>query len=131
MIPNYYEATYVVPTYNSPCSIVERAAFVFSPVWHAIAINNQNNLLSIFLMAIAAILDSQHRGCAMEAVLHLYILYDIVCVVQYTGFCIVCHLHCTCGNDVEGVNGNHSTVTPALQLSLLIMVVIPAQVLTS
>jgi hypothetical protein len=45
---------------NSPCSIVERAAFANSPAWHAIAINNMNNLLSIFLMAKAAILDSQH-----------------------------------------------------------------------
>jgi hypothetical protein len=39
-LPNYYKGTYVVPTYNSPRSIVERAAFALSPAWHAIAINN-------------------------------------------------------------------------------------------
>jgi hypothetical protein len=39
-IPDYYKGTYIVPTYNSPRSIVERAAFAFSPAWHAIAINN-------------------------------------------------------------------------------------------
>jgi hypothetical protein len=40
MIPDYYEGSYLVSIYNSPCSIVERAAFAFSPAWHAIAINN-------------------------------------------------------------------------------------------
>ncbi len=39
-IPDYYKGTYVVPTYISPRSIVERAAFAFSPAWHDIAINN-------------------------------------------------------------------------------------------
>jgi hypothetical protein len=38
-IPNYYETPYVVPTYVSPRSIVESAAYAFSPAWHAIAIN--------------------------------------------------------------------------------------------
>jgi hypothetical protein len=38
-IPDYYEAPYVVPTYVSPRSIVESAAYAFSPAWHAIAIN--------------------------------------------------------------------------------------------
>ena len=38
-VPGYYEDTYVVPTYISPRSIVESAAFAFSPAWHAIAIN--------------------------------------------------------------------------------------------
>jgi hypothetical protein len=39
-IPYYYNSSCVDPKYNSPCSIVERAAFAFSPAWHAIAINN-------------------------------------------------------------------------------------------
>ncbi len=39
-IPDYYKGTYIVSMYNSPHSIVERAAFAFSPAWHAIAINN-------------------------------------------------------------------------------------------
>ena len=39
-IPDYYKDTHVVPTYNSPCSIGEKAAFAFSPAWHAFAINN-------------------------------------------------------------------------------------------
>jgi hypothetical protein len=39
-IPDYYEDRYVVPTYNSPHSIVERAAFAFSPAWQVLAINN-------------------------------------------------------------------------------------------
>jgi hypothetical protein len=39
-IPDYYKGTYIVPTYISPRSIVERAAFALSPAWHAIAINN-------------------------------------------------------------------------------------------
>ena len=38
-VPGYYEDQYVVPTYISPRSIVESAAFAFSPAWHAIAIN--------------------------------------------------------------------------------------------
>jgi hypothetical protein len=38
-IPDYYEETYVVPTYNNPCSIVEKAAFAFSPAWQVLAIN--------------------------------------------------------------------------------------------
>jgi hypothetical protein len=29
-IPDYYKGMYIVPTYNSPCSIFERAAFAFS-----------------------------------------------------------------------------------------------------
>jgi hypothetical protein len=37
----------------------------------------------------------------------------------HTGFLYTC----TCGNHVEGANGNHSTVTPALQMSLLKLVV--------
>jgi hypothetical protein len=43
---------------------VERAVFAFSPAWHAIAINNKNNLLSIFLVTIVAILDSQQPRSA-------------------------------------------------------------------
>ncbi len=39
-IPDYYKYTYVVPTYDSPHSIGEKAAFAFSPAWHALAINN-------------------------------------------------------------------------------------------
>ncbi len=39
-LPDNYVSTYVVPMYNSPRSIVERAAFAFSPAWHDIAINN-------------------------------------------------------------------------------------------
>jgi hypothetical protein len=38
-IPDYYNAPYVVPTYDTPCSLVESAAYAFSPTWHAIAIN--------------------------------------------------------------------------------------------
>jgi hypothetical protein len=38
-IPDYYATPYVVPTYVSPRSLVESAAFVFSPARHAIAIN--------------------------------------------------------------------------------------------
>ncbi len=37
-IPDYYKLSYVDPTYESPCSIVESAAYAFSPAWHAIAI---------------------------------------------------------------------------------------------
>ncbi len=39
-IPDYYEDICLVPTYNSPCSIVESAAFAVSPAWRALAINN-------------------------------------------------------------------------------------------
>ena len=39
MIPDYYEDPYLVPTYDTPRSIVESAAYAFSPAWHAIAIN--------------------------------------------------------------------------------------------
>jgi hypothetical protein len=38
MIPDYFKLSYVDPTYDSPCSKVEGAAYVFSPAWHAIAI---------------------------------------------------------------------------------------------
>ncbi len=38
-IPAYYATPYVVPTYVSPRSLVESAAYAFSPAWHAIAIN--------------------------------------------------------------------------------------------
>ena len=34
-IPDYYETPYVVPTYVSPRSLVESAAYAFSPAWHA------------------------------------------------------------------------------------------------
>ncbi len=46
MIPDYYKLLYVVPTHTSPRSIVESAAYAYSPAWHAIAINTYNNLLS-------------------------------------------------------------------------------------
>jgi hypothetical protein len=39
-IPDYYKDICVVPTYNSPCSKVERAVFAFSPAWQALDINN-------------------------------------------------------------------------------------------
>ncbi len=39
MIPDYYDAPYVDPTYDTPLSLVESAAYVFSPTWHTIAIN--------------------------------------------------------------------------------------------
>jgi hypothetical protein len=38
-IPDYYNAPYVVPTYDTPRSLVESVAYAFSPAWHAIAIN--------------------------------------------------------------------------------------------
>ncbi len=38
-ILDYYDTPYVVPTYVAPCSLVKRAAYAFSPAWHAIAIN--------------------------------------------------------------------------------------------
>ncbi len=39
-IPDYYKTMYKVPTYISPCSRVESAAYAYSPAWHAIAFNN-------------------------------------------------------------------------------------------
>ena len=39
MTPDYYEVPHGVPPYDTPCSIVENAAYAFSPAWHAIAIN--------------------------------------------------------------------------------------------
>jgi hypothetical protein len=39
MIPDYFGLSYLNPTYDSPCSIVESTAYAFSPAWHAIAIN--------------------------------------------------------------------------------------------
>ena len=38
-IPDYYEDQYGVPTYITPRSLVESAAYAFSPAWQAIAIN--------------------------------------------------------------------------------------------
>jgi hypothetical protein len=38
-IPDYCNTPYVVPAYVAPRSLVERAAYAFSPAWHAIAIN--------------------------------------------------------------------------------------------
>jgi hypothetical protein len=38
-IPDYYKDQYEVPTYVTPRSLVESAAYAFSPAWHAIAIN--------------------------------------------------------------------------------------------
>jgi hypothetical protein len=38
-VPDYYKVPYVVSTYTTPHSIVESEAYVFSPVWHAIAVN--------------------------------------------------------------------------------------------
>jgi hypothetical protein len=40
IMPDYYSSSYADPTYDSPHSIVERAAFAFSSALHAIAINN-------------------------------------------------------------------------------------------
>jgi hypothetical protein len=45
-IPDYYEDSYVGPTYDTTRRLVESAAYAFSPAWHAIAINTQNNLVS-------------------------------------------------------------------------------------
>ncbi len=39
-ITNYYNTTYLDPTYDSLCSLVESAAHAFSPTWHAIAFNS-------------------------------------------------------------------------------------------
>jgi hypothetical protein len=39
MIPDYYEVPDGVPPYDTHRSIVENAAYAFSPAWHAIAIN--------------------------------------------------------------------------------------------
>jgi hypothetical protein len=60
----------------------------------------------------------------------MYDMMCIVCAIQYIGFCILCHLHCTRGNNVEVANGNRSTMTQALQFPLSIMVVIPPEALT-
>ncbi len=38
-IPDYYDEPYVVRTYDTPCSLVESAAYAFSLAWHTIAIN--------------------------------------------------------------------------------------------
>ncbi len=38
-IPEYFKVPYVVLTYNTTRSIVESAAYAYSPAWHAIAIN--------------------------------------------------------------------------------------------
>ncbi len=38
-IPDYYKTPYVIPTYGTTRSLVESAAYAFSPAWHAIAIN--------------------------------------------------------------------------------------------
>ncbi len=38
-IPDYYEDSYVGPTYDTTRRLVESAAYVFSPTWHAIATN--------------------------------------------------------------------------------------------
>jgi hypothetical protein len=38
-IPDYYEESYIVPMYDTPRSLIESAAYAFSPAWHAIAIN--------------------------------------------------------------------------------------------
>jgi len=38
-IPDYSETPYVAPTYDSPRSLVESAAYAFSPAWHTNAIN--------------------------------------------------------------------------------------------
>jgi len=38
-IPDYYQVPYGVPPYDTPRSIVENAAYAFSPAWHTIAIN--------------------------------------------------------------------------------------------
>jgi hypothetical protein len=45
-IPDYSDTPYVVPKYVTPRSLVENAAYAFSPTWHDIAINTYNNLLS-------------------------------------------------------------------------------------
>jgi hypothetical protein len=38
-ISDYYKLPYGIPTHTSPRSIVEGAAYAFSPAWHPIAIN--------------------------------------------------------------------------------------------
>jgi hypothetical protein len=38
-IPDYFEAPYILPMYETTHSIVESAAYAFSPAWHATAIN--------------------------------------------------------------------------------------------
>jgi len=39
MIPDYYEVPHGVPPYDTAHSIVDNAAYAYSPAWHAIAIN--------------------------------------------------------------------------------------------
>jgi hypothetical protein len=39
MIPDYCKVPHGVPPYDTAHSIVENAAYAFSPAWHAIAIN--------------------------------------------------------------------------------------------
>jgi hypothetical protein len=90
-IPDYDKTTYSVPTYISPCSIVERsAAHAFSPAWHAIAINTLNNLLSNLNGNAIAIIDSQQLGrkdiihvafaIAVVAAVAPVILFDVGCI---------------------------------------------------
>ena len=38
-IPGYYDVPYGVPTYDTPRSIVESAAYANSPAWQTIATN--------------------------------------------------------------------------------------------
>ena len=38
-IPDYYNVSDRVPTYDTPCSLAESVAYAFSPAWHTIAIN--------------------------------------------------------------------------------------------
>ncbi len=38
-ISDYYKVPHGAPSYDTPRSIVENAAYAFSPAWHAIAIN--------------------------------------------------------------------------------------------
>jgi len=45
MIPDYYKVPYGVPPYNTHHSIVENAAYAFSPAWHAIAIKLRTTLV--------------------------------------------------------------------------------------
>ncbi len=39
-LPDYSENQYGVPTYITPRSLVESAAYAFSPAWQAIAVNS-------------------------------------------------------------------------------------------
>jgi hypothetical protein len=54
--------------YNSPCSMVESAAYAFSPAWHAIAINYQNKIF-VYL------LNGNHHHCRLSAVLVIFNKY--------------------------------------------------------